>query len=274
MSDITIVCCYNNKEQFEKFIGQFPSQTITPEIISIDNTSNNYTSCASAFNSVTAKISTPYVIFSHQDIIFESPNVISDFIQSLEKITSKDILGVAGVKADIRSTFSNIYDGIANKKQVGQNRVNGLEECETVDECFFGGYTEYFKENPFDEVICNNWHLYAVEQCLRAKKLSGKVYVCSLDIYHYSEGAHNSKLHDNFLTLSKAYHKDYAYICTPCCRGNTGLIRRNWGHYVRNTRLGIKPENPFKRKALGLIRKATKKSKFVHFLLFGDGIFK
>ena len=217
---------------------------------------------------------TQFVAFSHQDIIFESPDTIKDFIESLCKISENDLLGVAGVKSDNKSTFSNIYDGLENKKQVGQNRISDMEECETFDECFFGGYTSYFHKNPFSEDICNDWHLYAVEQCLRARVNGGKVFVCDSKMYHKSNGTHNEKLHEGFRSLSKAYRKNYSHISTPCCRGNTDFIRRHWGYYIRNTKIGIKPQNPFIRKSLRILRKIAKKNNALHYFLYGPGFFK
>ncbi|WP_026527625.1 glycosyltransferase [Butyrivibrio sp. VCD2006] len=274
MNDITIVCCYNDPKQYNELVSQLNEQSVIPQIIGIDNTDNAYSSCSKAFNSVLDNIKTQYVAFSHQDMIFESPDVIKNFAIHLSRISESDLLGVAGVKANDKSTFSNIYDGLENKKIVGKSRIQDMEECETFDECFFGGYSSYFKNNPFSEDICNNWHLYAVEQCLRARVLGGKVYVCDTDMYHHSNGVHNEKLHDNFRALSKAYHKKYNYICTTCCRGYTDFIRRHWGHYARNMKIGIKPQNAFIRKALNYLRKKSKKNKTLHNFLYGTGFFK
>lgn len=41
--------------------------------------------------------------------------------------------------------------------------------CETVDECCFGMTCECFNRLRFNEEVCNGWHLYAVEMCLRGK---------------------------------------------------------------------------------------------------------
>lgn len=42
--------------------------------------------------------------------------------------------------------------------------------CDTVDECCFGMERETFNSLRFNEDICDGWHLYAVEMCLRAKE--------------------------------------------------------------------------------------------------------
>ena len=180
MSDITILCCYNNEEIYNGLVDSLKTQTCNYELIGIDNTSNKkFSSCASAYNSVLNQIRTKYVIFSHQDILLNKPDSIAKFLGYLNKIALHDILGVAGVKFDEECIYSEIkhinpYDG--KLIQAGETITSSLMQCDTLDECFFGGYSEHFKANPFDEKI-SNWHLYAVDACLYTKsKCAGKIW--------------------------------------------------------------------------------------------------
>ena len=101
-------------------------------------------------------------------------------------------------------------------------------ECETLDECFFGGRTSYFKENPFNEDICDDWHLYCVESCLNTRAIGNKVYVCGLHLIHYSSGTLSYKYSEDFHRLAKKYHKYFDRICTTCYEGNTDMFGRNY----------------------------------------------
>ena len=182
MSDITIVCCYNNEKIYNDFVDSLKTQTCNYELIGIDNTSNKkFSSCAAAYNSVLNQIRTKYVIFSHQDILLNKTDSLAKFLGYLNKIALHDILGVAGVKFDVPYYFSDIkhYDKFTGKLiNVGNCVIlNNFMQCDTLDECFFGGYSEHFKANPFDEKICDNWHLYAVDACLYTKsKCAGKIW--------------------------------------------------------------------------------------------------
>ncbi len=269
---VTIVVCYNDEKQFEDFKNSLDKQSEKAELIGINNEGNKFKSCAAALNSVVDKLETPFVIYSHQDMLFETEDALLKIVDYMEKTDSNDIIGVAGVKRGSKSAYTNILHGLESRRYAGKNRIESMEECESVDECFFGGHSDYFVKNPFDEKICNNWHLYAVEQCLRARTLGGKVYVCDADLYHHSDGKHNKLLHDNFRELSKHYAKSYEYICAPCCMGYTDPVRRNWGYIERNKRLGV--YNKFSTKLIGFIDKVSKKIGFVRRFLYGTETYK
>ena len=68
----------------------------------------------------------------------------------------------------------------------------------------------------FDETLCDNWHLYAVEQCLYHRMTGGKVYVFPCQIHHLSKGKINLKYMDGLVMLSKHYHSNFLYIWTTC----------------------------------------------------------
>lgn len=58
--------------------------------------------------------------------------------------------------------------------------------CDTVDECCFGMTREVFDSLRFNEKVCNGWHLYAVEMCLRAKeraKFGGRYAIPAFGIF-------------------------------------------------------------------------------------------
>ncbi len=174
MNEVTIVCCYNNLKTYNDFVNTLKAQTCPCEIIGIDNRDNKaFTSCAGAYNSVKDQITTKYVIYSHQDILLTEPDTLAKFVSYLGRINADDILGVAGVKFNEPGLFSNIkhIDNLTGELiYPGNERVEGgMMECDTVDECFFGGYAEHFRRYPFDDVLCNNWHLYAAEACMRIK---------------------------------------------------------------------------------------------------------
>lgn len=228
MSDVTVVCCYNNKKQYEEFAASLKAQTCPFELIGIDNTGNNsFTSCASAYNSVIDRVRTKYIIYSHQDILFPEPDVLEKFTAYLGRLGADDLLGVAGVRFDTERGISNIQhrqNTTGRLVRVGKNPPDfGIAECDTFDECFFGGYTEHFKAFPFDEVICDNWHLYAVEECLRTKA-RGRVYVCDARLIHLSSGNYNPALVSGFFKLCRKYAGDFPFIRTTCLASQTKFI--------------------------------------------------
>ena len=206
------------------------AQTCQCELIGIDNRGNKrFTSCAAAYNSVIEQVKTKYVIYSHQDILLNDPEALAKFVSYLERTGQDDILGVAGTKFSTPGTFTNImhiwnYSGKLG--YAGENRVTGdIEECDTVDECIFGGHTEHFRQYPFDEKVCNNWHLYAVEECLRTKALSGgKVYCCDVPVFHLSSGTITPTFLYGFYKVCRKYAEYFPFIRTTCGAERTDFI--------------------------------------------------
>ena len=159
---------------FHDFLDNIHSQSVPCEVIGINNCGNkNFNSCAAAYNSVINQVKTKYLIYSHQDIVLQSPDCLKKFLSYLERINAHDILGVAGVKFDTGGTITNIKHVWKHSGEIGfagNIRLEGdFMECDTLDECFFGGHTEHFRSFPFNERLCYNWHLYAVEACLNTK---------------------------------------------------------------------------------------------------------
>lgn len=225
MSDITIVCCYNNQGVYNNLVNSLKTQTCNYELIGIDNTGNKkFSSCAGAYNSVLNEIRTKYVIFSHQDILLNEPDSLAKFLEYLDKIGENDILGVAGMKFDDTRMYSEIKHIInGNLIQAGENIISGIMQCDTLDECFFGGYSEHFRANHFDEKI-SNWHLYAVDSCLYAKsKYAAKIWVCSSNINHMSTGRADLKFYFGFYRLCRKYKNLFPFIRTTISYSGTNF---------------------------------------------------
>ncbi len=234
----TVVCCYNNRHLYDELVINLENQDETVDAIGIDNTKGQYSSCSKAFNSVVSNVQTKYVIYSHQDIRLKNKECIRQFIDYMEEITENDIMGVAGCGITDRDIVSNITQGV-EEKRVGIKRIDKTDEVFSIDECFFGGYTSYFRNNLFDEMICDGFHLYAVEQCLRTRSSGGKVYVCAVGLNHLSGGKKDDKLNDSFFKICKKYHREYGYIYTTYCRGHTAILLREAEYLLRRIKYNI-----------------------------------
>ena len=223
-------------------------QTLSYELISIDNRNNKaFASCAAAYNSVINEVKTKYVVYSHQDIMLNLPDALSRFVSFLSRTNNDDILGVAGVRLDSEICFSNI---LHVEPETGElipagelPSDNGMTECFTLDECFFGGHTEHFKAFPFNERICNGWHLYAAEACLRTQSVrntaggeAGKVYACDVPLIHNSIDGTNYAFYRQFFSLCRHYAKHFPRIKTTCTDGKTDFLHR----YIRIVHAALK----------------------------------
>lgn len=236
--DVTLVCCYNNATMYHDFEECLKEQICPCKLIGINNEGNQgFTSCAAAYNSVIHDIDTKYVIYSHQDIQLKEKDTLEKFVGYLERLNQDDLLGIAGVRFDDKEdgVYSNIIHGRPGEREHcygGDIYIEGMMPCDTLDECFFGGYTEHFLKHPFDEELCDNWHLYAVERCLNTKvegRRAGRenaVYVCDVLLFHLSSGNVNSAFVKGFCKICKHYASDFPVIKTTCAGSRTDFLHR------------------------------------------------
>lgn len=211
----TLVCCYNKPEIYEQMAEDVGRQSEQIEMIAIDNRENKFSSNAEAYNSVLGEISTEYVIFLHQDILFNDETTIERFIDDCKNVGAFDIVGVVGKKRGCPYGLGNIIGGL-NKKRAVKGEIFGMQNCDTVDECFFGGRTECFKKFPFSEKLCNGWHLYAIERCIAALVRGDKVYVSNSNLIHISGGKTDHSYNLMLYRISKHYSGEIDYIATTC----------------------------------------------------------
>ena len=229
MNEVTIVCCYNNEKVYNGFVNTLKSQTLGYDLIGIDNRGNNrFTSCAGAYNSVSNDVKTKYVIYSHQDILLQDKDSLSDFVSCLDRVKRDDILGSAGVKFSETGVITNMMSIDEHTGEIIHAGTFILEdtmiECDTIDECFFGGYTEHFRTNPFNESLCNNWHFYAAESCLNTKRNHNHVYICDSRLVHLSLGSESLSFHYGFYKLCRHYAKYFSLISTTFITSRTDFI--------------------------------------------------
>lgn len=193
---ISIICVWNNEEEYQNtLVKSLSVQDCEYELISIDNRNHTFTSCAAALNWGVDHSIGEILVFTHQDISFEKKTSLKEFGRFIKEHPGM-IVGAFGAK----------------KKMYSEDYL-----CDTVDECCFGMERESFDSLRFNEDICDGWHLYAVEMCLRAKEYTkswgGGVY--NPGIKHYSGGNVDLNYMKKFRQLLIMY-KHQKYICTTC----------------------------------------------------------
>ena len=199
---ISVVCVWNNEEQYKNMlVHSLNIQDCDYELISIDNRNHTFTSCAVALNYGADHSTGEILVFVHQDISFEKKSSLKEFGLFIES-HSDMIIGAFGAKQKV---YSEEY------------------LCDTVDECCFGMTREIFDQLRFNENVCDGWHLYAVEMCLRAKELTKFVGVCNPGIRHFSGGNVDLNYMKKFKQLLIMY-KHQGYICTTCKKMPCNLV--------------------------------------------------
>lgn len=221
---ISIICVHNNKQQLETaLLSSLEKLNIDYEMVLIDGSNGKYKSCAEALNYGARKSTGDILIFSHQDIFIKCEKELLKFACFIEEQKKGTIVGIAGAKDSMKTNIGNYTSG-------GNICINYIEnitkpiEVSCIDECFFGMKRSTYNQHPFDEKICDNWHLYAVEQCLFHRNNGDKIYVFPFQIHHLSKGKINLKYMDGLVMLAKRYHKDFKYIWTTCYKVRCSVL--------------------------------------------------
>lgn len=227
---VSIICVYNNEQQLEQQLkASLKKQNIRYEFIGINNTKNVYSSAVKALNDGASHATGDVLVFSHQDILLKTQNELNRFACFISNEPKETIVGVAGALEKHKQNVGNYTSGIEiNEEQI--YKFNSPMEVSCVDECFFGMKRSTYEMHPFDEVICNDWHLYAVEQCLYHRMKGGKVYVFPLQVHHSSKGNISLAYMNGLVRLADEYRKDLKYIWTTCYKVKTNYI------YIRTLR--------------------------------------
>lgn len=241
---ITVVCCYNNKKMYDDFVVKsLCSQENHYELIGIDNTDGKFKSMASAYNAVLNDIHSDYVLFCHQDIDFLSHDSLKLIYEYLVDHPF-ELVGFAGITKNC-VVFSNLKyrddDSYITNAQLDQSKyVEALDEC-----CFACKKDVLLDIGGFNEKLCNGWHLYCAELCLRWKLRGFLVSVLPVSLYHKDNGSSGLYVDGSFLAIFKKialhYRKFFSKIYSCCYVSSTNpillcmrLFKTSCGLFIRS----------------------------------------
>lgn len=214
---ISVIICYTNNELMEEVVGYIKLQSIADdiEIIGIDNRNNEFSSSAKALNFGADKANGEVLIFMHQDVLLEDPNSIEyihDYLTSRNNLT---LVGIAGVVKNPREVCSAITE---TRERIVRhaNVITEPTKVETLDECLLAITSKDFTGNRFDEITCDNWHLYGVDLSLNIGLKGGDIVCLPIKAVHLSTGNINKSYYKSLKKVIKKYKKQVPCIYATC----------------------------------------------------------
>lgn len=195
---VSVICCYNRAAEYAAMCETLKTQTVSCELIGVDNSGGKFSSAAAALNWGAEQAKGDIFVFLHQDILFSEENSLAQLISIILQTQEPVIAGLFGAKHG------------KEEKYLGEFKV-----YETLDECCIAMGRETWSKLRFNETLCDGWHLYAVELCLRAQNAG--VLICAKDcgIRHLSNGTVDKNYMRTYRKLMLAY-KDKSWIATTC----------------------------------------------------------
>ncbi|MFA6490150.1 MAG: glycosyltransferase [Candidatus Micrarchaeia archaeon] len=211
---LSVVCVYNSAEIFaDCLFRSLDSQTAAHELIAVDNTKRRFKSAAEALNYGGRKAKGRYIVFAHQDMVLESKTWLKDFERMLDGLPRLGIAGVAGNSKDTLCAVSNMVHDYP-PCFAGHIQISGPKKVQTLDECLVAIPRRVFKKLEFDGHACDDWHMYAVDYALSAKKIGLDAYVLPAPCYHASCGASMSDKYYSTLQHLADKHRETGWIYT------------------------------------------------------------
>ena len=215
MLNLSVICVYNDENVLNSCLRKsMKMQSEEMEWIFLDNQKNTYTSAAQALNVGALKASRDYLVFLHQDIVFQSPDDMKNIYQALCE-HEKTVLGVAGCLIHEKDIYSNVIHG-QEKMPAGTATIDGMKEVDTLDECLIACSKKVYQSLKFDEILCDGWDLYGVDFCYRAILKKFSVCVLPLALWHVSPGNPKHAFYACARRLRKKYHNQFSHMRTCC----------------------------------------------------------
>lgn len=228
MKECSLITVVNNESLYHSFLDNLNTQiNVDYEVIPVWNPDNKlFDSAREALGSGANKAEGKYLIFLHPDIRFLTSTALYEIMEWVKKFGTFGVIGVAGcpdflIEGD-RIIYSSIVHG--DEKRPAGKIIQTPQNVQTVDECLFIQTKEYFDKVRFTQK--KGWHLYAVEQCLRAEQDGLANYVVPAKLWHLSDG---KSLDPSYVAaiykLKKEYSYQYKYINTTVKMWRTNGIK-------------------------------------------------
>lgn len=205
-SVISVICCYNQFPEYAHLLASLNRQDTAFEMVAVDNTGRKFSCAADALNWGAQRAAGDILVFLHQDVRFLRPDSLRKLTAALRLCENRPcIVGPYGAARCQRGT------------------VAGCIVQESLDECCIAMTKSTWEKFPFDAALCDGWHLYAVELCIRVRQAGGLILSGDFGMEHTSTGTVDKAYMATFKELLKRY-KDEKWICTTCKSMPTNLL--------------------------------------------------
>ncbi|MDY4476095.1 MAG: glycosyltransferase [Roseburia faecis] len=240
---LSIICPYNDKKILKNALENSIQRQIDTEyeLLTIDANEHGFTSAAETLNYIGKNANGDFLIFIHQDVIFEANNIL----KQVDTFCRKNKFGIAGVagckKINGKSkTITQIHQGMDHKNISSLKKYNNPIEVDSLDECMLIIPKQIFNKYKFSD-IGRTWHLYGTDYSLNMLQHNYKVLLLPIDIWHLSDGASlNENYFDAMIKLAKIYRNDVSEIVTIYGIWPTKMIKLYCKCLYRKIRLRIR----------------------------------
>jgi hypothetical protein len=199
---VSLIICSVNPQYLQQ-VKENISATIGVEyeLLVWDNRQQQKGLCE-IYNSMAADAKFSYIIFMHEDILFETQKWGKLIVEIFNGNPHAGLIGVAGGKyksAQYSGWFSgnkafdflNIthrINGINHKLVQPENNVSEINDVVCIDGVFIACRKEIWQQVKFNEEILKGFHFYDIDFSLRASLITQVFVTLKIDIIHITQG--------------------------------------------------------------------------------------
>ena len=210
---VSVICCYNKAEEYAAMRKTLETQSVSWELIGVDNRSQRFSSAAAALNWGAEQAQGDILLFLHQDILFLQENSLKELLSGVYQAPGHVIVGLFGAKHGKEKRF-----------------FGDFQVYETLDECCVAMPKKTWEMLRFHETLCDGWHLYVVELCLRAQDAGVLICAKNCEIRHLSSGTVDKNYMRTYRKILSTY-RNKRWIATTCKSMPTSLLYY-YGYYA------------------------------------------
>ena len=146
---MSITIAYSTRKKDENFIEHLKKTAGNPKIEILTFENPNGTSLAKIYNEALEKANNNIIVFTHDDIIFETKNWCNKLLKLFTKNPEYAIIGLAGttdlidgrwwtLKESMNGIVSHQHEGKRWTNQYSTHQGNKITEMVVLDGLFFG----------------------------------------------------------------------------------------------------------------------------------------
>lgn len=213
---VSVIIVYNDCFKIQECKRYITMQSIHDfvEIIAIDNRKGIFSSAAKALNYGSSMAKNPVLVFMHQDLYLWDDKALEKYYEYLIQHPT-DIAGAAGLCTIDNKMHSDIFETL-NKIQRMRKAYGEVMTAWSLDECMFAMQKSLWEKLKFDESVCYNWHMYAVEICCHNLTNGNRNVVLPVQVCHESLGGGRNHTYEQSLkNLINKYYGKFQYIYAP-----------------------------------------------------------
>lgn len=227
---ISIITIVNKPLVYEEFKRSLAVQVdVNYELIKINNDHQQFSSARDAYNSAAKKAKGNFLLFVHPDIRFLNDRALSEVLKQLIAIPKLGIGGIAGSPFSLHGRHAYIVSTMkqgTDCQPIG-TQIDRPTKVQTVDECFFLMSKKFWNQHKFSNL--KGWHMYAVEECLKALEDGYVNYVVPSKVWHKSTGSsENWEYVKTGYQIVRKFGKPYQQINTTVSKWET----HGWKSFV------------------------------------------